>query len=120
MNVSRGFAVVFCGMVLGVKGPVVVAERAALRGTTASPRTTLSLDALAVPAGSPVVVDGNLDEALWGTAPRIENFLQREPHEGAPASHATQVQVAFDSTSTRTCLVCPGSRCSHWWSTKVR
>lgn len=66
----------------------------------AAPRAAMTLDAMAVSAGmADVKVDGDLSDAVWAHAPSVEDFRQRDPHEGAPASHATRVQVAFDHTS---------------------
>ena len=58
-----------------------------------------TLDAVAVPLTSPVVVDGNFDEAVWHDAPAIGAFVQREPLEGAPPTFATEVRVAYDVTN---------------------
>ena len=59
-----------------------------------------TLDALAISAGAGAVkVDGDLSDAVWTQAPSVSEFRQRDPHEGAPATHATAVQVVFDSTA---------------------
>ena len=55
-----------------------------------------TLDAVAVPLTSPVVVDGNFDEAVWHDAPAIGDFIQREPTEGAPPTERTEARVAYD------------------------
>ncbi|MEZ5316090.1 MAG: DUF5916 domain-containing protein [Vicinamibacterales bacterium] len=55
------------------------------------------IDAVAVPAGAgPMRIDGELTETAWGTAPSVTGFLQREPREGAPATHETDVRVLYD------------------------
>ena len=59
-------------------------------------RVTLTVDALAVPATSPVVIDGNFDEAVWRDAPAIDEFVQREPTEGAAPTERTEARVAYD------------------------
>jgi hypothetical protein len=52
--------------------------------------------AAAVRAGTPPVLDGRLDEAVWSTAPVVTGFTQRDPDEGAPASERTEVRVLYD------------------------
>ena len=42
---------------------------------------------------SAVRIDGLLDEALWRAVPPLSAFTQREPVEGAPATHATDVRM---------------------------
>ena len=44
----------------------------------------------------PLVLDGRLDEESWNKADVIENFLQRDPEEGMPASEQTEVRVLYD------------------------
>ncbi len=43
------------------------------------------------------VIDGVLDDEVWGTAARITQFTQESPLEGAPASEQTDVYLAYDS-----------------------
>ena len=42
-------------------------------------------------------VDGRLDDAVWRDALRITDFVQQNPVEGAPATEATDVWIAYDS-----------------------
>ena len=42
-------------------------------------------------------IDGRLDDAIWQSAARITEFVQRGPVEGAPATEDTDVYVAYDS-----------------------
>ena len=42
-------------------------------------------------------IDGRLDDAVWRSAARITEFTQQNPVEGAPATEATDVYVAYDS-----------------------
>ena len=51
----------------------------------------------AVRADEPPRVDGLLDDAIWQSATRLTEFMQIRPVEGAPATEATEVWVAFDS-----------------------
>ncbi len=58
-------------------------------------------EVVAIPTTTPGVltgnisIDGHLDEEGWKTAPLATGFIQREPVEGAPAEHDTQVRVLF-------------------------
>lgn len=44
----------------------------------------------------PIVIDGKLDEAVWKETRGFENFIQRDPNEGSPASERTIIKLAFD------------------------
>ena len=48
-------------------------------------------------AATAPTIDGQLDDAIWQSATRITEFVQTSPVEGAPATEATEVYVAFDS-----------------------
>src|SRR5687768_11981851 len=50
----------------------------------------------AVRVAQPPNIDGRLDEPIWLTAALIDNFVQEEPVEGAPATEKTEVRVAYD------------------------
>jgi len=56
-------------------------------------RTTIR--ATAIPTA--VTLDGRLDEPFWATADSIDDFRQREPIEGSPATERTVVKVAHDA-----------------------
>ena len=43
-------------------------------------------------------IDGNLDDAVWQRAVRITEFVQQSPLDGAPATEATEVYLAYDDT----------------------
>ncbi len=60
----------------------------------------------AVPLRQPIVMDGTLDEPAWQTAPVADDFRQREPDEGAPASQATQVRVLYTPTTLYVGVTC--------------
>jgi hypothetical protein len=38
-------------------------------------------------------IDGRLDDAVWASAPVMDRFTQRDPHEGEPASERTEVRI---------------------------
>jgi hypothetical protein len=43
-----------------------------------------------------ISIDGRLTEIDWATAPVATGFTQRQPDEGKPAQHQTEVRVLFD------------------------
>src|SRR6185295_8729395 len=46
-----------------------------------------------------VVIDGRLDEAVWQSAQKAENFRQKEPEEGKPATERTEVRILYDNSA---------------------
>ena len=44
-------------------------------------------------------IDGQLDDAIWQNAARITEFVQQRPLDGVPATEATEVYIAYDSTN---------------------
>lgn len=54
--------------------------------------------AQAVKVATPPRIDGVLNDAAWASALPIDDFRQREPEEGAPASERTVVRLAYDDT----------------------
>src|SRR5436190_4898378 len=54
-----------------------------------------TIRATAIPTA--VTLDGRLDEPVWATADSIDDFRQREPLEGSPATERTVVKVARDA-----------------------
>jgi len=49
--------------------------------------------------GSQIRVDGALDEAGWQRAPRIADFVQKEPQEGAAPTDETEVFILYDEAA---------------------
>ncbi|MEQ1857364.1 MAG: hypothetical protein ABL963_12965, partial [Longimicrobiales bacterium] len=45
---------------------------------------------------APPRIDGLLDDPIWRNAARLTDFTQQQPLDGAPASEATEVWVAYD------------------------
>ena len=43
------------------------------------------------------VLDGVLDDAVWQRASVIDEFVQQEPEEGAPATERTEVRILYDA-----------------------
>ena len=62
-------------------------------------RVALTVDAVAVPAHSPIVVDGKLNEEVWQQAPAIIDFVQRDPDEGKEPTMRTEARVAYDDAA---------------------
>jgi hypothetical protein len=60
---------------------------------------TMAIEAIAVPATTPILVDGKLNEEIWQQAPVINEFVQRDPAEGAPPTMRTEARVAYDADS---------------------
>ncbi len=69
---------------------LLVVMASALAGVSAKPV------AVAVNAASPPVLDGVLDDAVWGSAPVSDSFTQKLPADGAAPSEATRVRVVYD------------------------
>ena len=53
----------------------------------------------AVRLDDPLIVDGNLDDAVYGTVPGIGGFIQQEPSEGEPPTQATEIWVLFNDAN---------------------
>jgi hypothetical protein len=77
---------------LAVQNPTTPATRPQ-RGPHATSAPTVK----AVARGVPVELDGDLDEAVWSTAPAATGFTQQDPHEGQPATQGTEVRFAYDA-----------------------
>jgi hypothetical protein len=63
--------------------------------STATPESRSHVTAVRV--GQSPRLDGLLDDPQWRTAAKITNFVQQRPLEGAPATEATEVYLAYDS-----------------------
>ena len=59
-------------------------------------RAAVVVDATAVPATSPITLDGRLSEPVWEQAPPINEFVQRDPSEGSAPSQRTEARIAYD------------------------
>jgi len=62
--------------------------------------------AAATPTRDAIRVDGALDEPAWETATAIGPLLQREPHEGQPATEETEVRVLFTADALYFGVIC--------------
>ena len=50
----------------------------------------------AVRATAPIVIDGDLSDAAWQSAPEFTDFTQHDPTDGAPATMRTSFRVVYD------------------------
>jgi Domain of unknown function (DUF5916)/Carbohydrate family 9 binding domain-like len=66
-----------------------------LSAQDAKPRPTYQ----AVRASAPVVIDADLSDAAWSTAPEITGFTQQDPEEGKPAKNDTVLKVVYDDNA---------------------
>ena len=53
-----------------------------------------------------VIIDGTLDEAAWILAPPSGDFWQREPYEGKPPQHQTELRVLYDDEAIYVGVLC--------------
>ena len=51
-------------------------------------------------------MDGTLDETVWQRASVANNFVQRDPNEGEPASEKTEVRVLYDDQFIYFGIIC--------------
>jgi hypothetical protein len=58
-------------------------------------RTLPVLQAIRV-QGSPPVIDGDLSDPVWRTAPVATDFVQMRPREGEPGTERTEARVLYD------------------------
>ncbi len=52
------------------------------------------------------VIDGIVEDGIWGSAEVLTDFVQREPVEGRPASERTEVRILYDSRNLYVGVVC--------------
>src|SRR6059036_3216118 len=69
-------------------------------------RRTSSATIRATLIRAPVTLDGRLDEPFWATADSIDDFRQREPVEGSPATERTVIKVAHDAAALYIAVRC--------------
>ena len=60
-------------------------------------RELYQLEAVRVPEGP--IIDGSMEDTVWQRAPVIDQFIQQEPAEGAPATERTEVRVLYDESN---------------------
>jgi hypothetical protein len=50
----------------------------------------------AIKINQPVTIDGRVDEQVWNNTIGFDNFIQRDPNEGASPSERTIIKLAYD------------------------
>ncbi len=65
-------------------------------------------------------LDGTLDDPLWQTANPVDNFRQREPQEGEPATEKTEVRILYTRTAVYFGVHCYDSTPSRIVATELR
>jgi len=76
-------------MVLSVFAPSVTAQTKSNVANRNSPITVTRF------ATKPVI-DGKLDEDVWQRAAVLKNFVETQPGDNVPATHATEVRLGYD------------------------
>jgi hypothetical protein len=79
--------------------PVILVLLAASPLLEASGSTNARVVATPVASATAIRVDGELTEDVWQKAPVIDEFLQRDPSEGAAPTFKTEARVAYDTTA---------------------
>ena len=60
----------------------------------------------AIRTAEPITLDGRLDEAVWAQAPLAEDFFQKLPSNGAPASERTEARFVYDDDNLYIGVTC--------------
>jgi len=94
-------AMVGIRLVTGVAAAQQTGDTSGARGRSPT-RTTISATGIL----TPVTLDGRLAERFWATADSIDDFRQREPREGSPATERTVVKVAHDAEAMYIAVRC--------------
>lgn len=63
-------------------------------------------DLSATLTSDPIIIDGVLDEAIWGDAAIAKGFVQSEPRQGEPAVFDTEVRVVYDTDNLYVGVFC--------------
>ena len=66
----------------------------------------LARSAIVTAITTEIVVDGLLDEAVWKTAPKIGDLIQREPRTGESPSERTEVTLLQDGNNLYIGVMC--------------
>jgi len=66
------------------------------------------------------VLDGRLDEQAWQDAPVADQFVQRDPDEGMPATEKTQVSALYDAENLYFGIRCFDTRAEGILATELR
>ena len=92
---------------LGALGLVLLAAPSVASQTSpAASGAAPSLRAVAITADQRPRIDGVLDEAVWATAPRATDFVQRIPEPGDPATERTEAAVLYSDDAIYVAFWC--------------
>ena len=98
---ARGLSAVLALCLAGAGAPDGVqaqpAPDAQPQAPAAGPEARTGRQISAPRIGSPPVIDGRLDDAVWRDAAHVTDLYQRRPHDGLPATEATDIFLAYDS-----------------------
>ena len=102
-SVAHALLILVVVCLAGVGGPVTGQASPAPRGTPLAGEAVQAGYRIVRPVvrpprlPRPPVIDGRLDDAVWDEAAHITELVQRRPLDGAPASEASDVYLAYDS-----------------------
>jgi hypothetical protein len=91
---------------LGLAASLVAIVAGPVHAQTPAPTAPAPRRMVARRVDGPIVIDGNLDEAIWQEAEPAAEFVQVEPREGVPASERTEVRLVFDDQAVYVGVVC--------------
>jgi len=94
MSSARQIAILTTLMLCPDLGPSVYA---APQDTGVQPQTNVVRSTDVTTTTAPITVDGVLDEAIWGTAPKIGDLIQRQPNPGQAPTERTDVTLLRDA-----------------------
>src|SRR6476469_7609964 len=94
-QIGHCLLIALVGMSLSVRAQV----NSSRSGSTSTAPVRAAADALAIPAGTAIQIDGVFSEEVWSRAPAIDNFIVRTPTEGATPTHRTEAHVLFDQSA---------------------
>ena len=93
MTVRRSFARLFIALPL-----LSISVKSFAQQTTKSQSDPRPVAHAAVRT-TPIVIDGKLDDAAWGAATPVTDFLQQAPDEGKPATQKTEIRFLYDESA---------------------
>jgi Domain of unknown function (DUF5916) len=112
---ARGKSRAARGVLLGAVLWFVASSTAEARGTEIEVRKAEAVGVERAPR-----MDGTLNDRLWLTAKPIEDFRQREPHEGEAATEKTEVRILYTRHAVYFGIHCFDSAPSRIIATELR